>query len=431
MLQFCREAWYKKIGFVGHEGQMLLLNNADDPVIRFYVFVCGRRWGKSLVAARMAEPTLLLPGKRVWVVSPTYNQANLVCREIRASIVEGVMKENGWKLRRDSRTAPLVMEFPWHDDKGQYTILEGKSATVPDSLRGEELDLLIVDEAAMLNRSLWEYALRPTVSSRNGKVVFITTPKGYNWLYDLWTRGHDRAAFPEWMSYQGASWENPFTPTLDIEEARRTLSEAAFDQEYGAKFTTYLGQVYKEFDEGIHVMPAAEMDALIQPDWPRYRTIDFGYENPFVCLYVAKDPSDRFYIYKEYYQQHRTVEHHADKLNQQADREYEFTTADPSGASERATLLEKGIPTVAVRSDVLHGLEAVRKALKVRDDGKPGLYVSSKCICTKKEFNLYHYPEKGNIEAPAKEHDHAMDAIRYFIVNWQRGYTRHVVGVYA
>lgn len=181
----------------------------------------------------------------------------------------------------------------------------------------------------------------------------------------------------------------------------------------------------KEFDETVHIVPAD--DLFIHPNWAKYRSIDFGYANPFVCLYIAVDPEDRVIIYDEYYQSHRTVEQHANFLNQQGDPllpgsagEFEYTTCDPSGA--RATLLENGIPTVAARSGTLQGLEAVRQQLRIRADGKPGLYVSSRCVETIKEFNLYSYSENTNSEKPVKDHDHAMDAIRYFIVNWRRGY---------
>lgn len=98
----------------------------------------------------------------------------------------------------------------------------------------------------------------------------------------------------------------------------------------------------------------------------------------------TKDPEDRVIIYDEYYKRHRTVEGHAKHLNGKLDvsntascaseirNVYEYTTCDPSGASARATLLENGILTVAVRSNVLQGLEAVRQLLRVRADGKPG-----------------------------------------------------------
>ena len=197
--------------------------------------------------------------------------------------------------------------------------------------------------------------------------------------------------------------------------------------------------MYKEFDEAIHIVPADEL--FIHPDWARFRSIDFGYENPFVCLYFVVDPEDRMILYDEYYQRHRTVEQHANFLNEKGDVDFptarsesghfEYTTCDPSGASARATLLENGIPTLAVRSSILQGLEAVSGQLKVREDGKPVFYVSSRCVETIREFNRYSYPESSISEEPVKEHDHAMDTIRYFVVNWRRGCISQQPGRYG
>ena len=296
----------------------------------------------------------------------------------------------------------------------------------------------------MCKASVWEQYLRPTLTDREGWALFITTPNGYNWIYDLWKRGND-PDHREWKSLKSPSWENPHLSMEDIEEAQRTMSARVFMQEYGADFTLSSGQVYKEFNEAVHIVPADEL--FIHPDWPRFRSIDFGYENPFVCLYITVDPEDRVIIYDEYYQRHRTVEQHANFLNEQrsvfcssktnsdkAEKEvgdFVYTTCDPSGASARATLLENGIPTLAVRSNIFQGLEAVREQLRIRADGKPGLYVSSLCVETIKEFNLYSYPESAISEEPVKDHDHAMDAIRYFVVNWRRGYMNQKPGRYG
>ncbi len=360
---------------------------------------------------------ILAPGTRGWVVSKTYDLTRKVIREIYSDLVI----KRRLKPVKNQMGGPIVLEFPWGSS------VEGKSAEHPESLLGEGLDWLIFDECAKCKASVWEQYLRPTLTDREGWALFITTPSGYNWVYDLWKRGND-PDHPEWESFKSPSWENPHLSRQDIDEARRTMSEAVFMQEYGADFTLSSGQVYKEFDEAKHIVPENEL--IIHPNWPKFRSIDFGYENPFVCLYITVDPEDRVIIYDEYYQRHRTVEQHAKNLNWD-NTEYKYTISDPSGASARATLLEKGIPTVAARSNILHGLEAVRQQLKIREDGKPGFYISSRCVEAIKEFNLYSYPESIDGEEPVKEHDHCMDALRYFIVNWRRGYIRQKVAIYG
>jgi len=426
-MKFSKDEWFEMSGYRPHCGQSILHNSKA----RFRVTVAGRRWGKSLSAAKEAEAMILTPETRGWVVSKTYDLTKKVIREIHNDIV---IKSKIEPIRRQM-SGPILLEFPWGSS------IEGKSAEHPESLLGEGLDWLIFDECAICKKRVWEQYLRPTLTDREGWALFITTPHGYNWVYDLWKRGKD-PDYPEWESFKSPSWENPHLSREDIAEARRTMSEAAFLQEYGADFTLSSGQVYREFSAAIHVVAENELKRMLHPKWPKYRSIDFGYENPFVCLYIAVDPEDRVIIYDEYYKRHRTVEEHAKYLNNRSDASgtsgssgtYEYTTCDPSGASARATLLENGIPTVAVRSNVLQGLEAVRQLLKVRADGKPGLYISSRCVDTIKEFNLYSYPEAytvANGEEPVKDYDHAMDAVRYFIVNWRLGHIMQRAGKYG
>ena len=414
-LEINTKVLYKAIGFKPHPKEQVFLDRTE----RFLVLICGRRWGKTLSAARWALPKILVPGTRGWVVSKTYDLTMKVLREIHADLA--------WRMKLKpstyQRSSPIRMEMPWG------SVIEGKSAEIPDRLMGEGLDWLVFDECAACKSRVWDFYLRPTLTDRDGTALFITTPKGYNWVYDLYKRGMDDD-HPEWWSLCSPSWDNPHISPEDIEEARLTLTEAAFAQEFGAEFTTYACMVYKEFDRDVHIIPAREMN--IHPDWPRYRSIDFGYENPFVCLYIAVDPADRIYVYKEYVKRHVTVEQHAKHLNQDTTK-YEYTICDPSGASARATLLENGIITLALGTRIQDGLEAVRKQLAIRSDGKPGLFVSSACTETLLEFNMYSYPENAlglGADVPKKEYDHCMDALRYFVANWRKGYAKQYTGIY-
>ena len=435
---FDKKELFRISGYEPHPGQVLL----HDSKARFRVVIAGRRWGKSLLAAKEAETMILKPLTRGWIVSKTYDLGEKVFREIHNTLIH---QFNLQTVRKSysPKGGSMYLEFP------QGSIVEVKSAEHPDSLVGEGLDWLVFDECASCKASIWEQYLRPTLSDRNGWALFISTPRGYNWLYDLWKRGND-PDHPEWKSFRFPSWDNPHLSGEDIEEAKRTMSRAAFEQEYGAAFTFSSGQVYKEFDPAIHIVPEEELNILSSAEsgeWRRFRSIDFGYENPFVCLYIAVDPEDRVIIYDEYYQRHKTMEQHASFLLEEEQKSkakikslitrkhdnslYEFTTCDPSAASARATLFEKGIVTIAPRSNILQGLELVRRQLRVREDGKPGLYISSKCVNTIKEFNLYSYPDKMDTEEPDKENDHAMDSLRYFLIQWNRGYISQKFAVYA
>ena len=89
------------------------------------------------------------------------------------------------------------------------------------------LDWLIIDEAATLpNTLIWEQYLRPTLSDRNGWALFTSTPRSFNWLYELFSRGKDDN-FPDWDSWQHSSMESPYFKD-DIEELKRTLDEMTY-----------------------------------------------------------------------------------------------------------------------------------------------------------------------------------------------------------
>jgi len=427
-----KEEWFEVSGYKPHSSQKIF----HVSKARFRVVVAGRRWGKSLLAAKEAETMLLLPKTRGWVVSKTYDLGEKVFREIYKTLILK-FKLKTIKKSYSPKSGSMYLEFPWG------SVVEVKSAEHPDSLIGEGLDWVVFDECASCKGLIWEQYLRPTLSDKNGWALFISTPRGYNWLYELWKRGND-PNYPEWESFKFPSWDNPYLSKEDIDEAKRTLSETVFEQEYGASFNFSLGQVYKEFDTDIHVI--SEKELFIDPNWPRYRSIDFGYENPFVCLYITVDPEDRVIIYDEYYQRHRTTEQHAENMLEEERKAsqklqdlgvninqrdiYEFTTCDPSAASARATLFENGIKTIAPRSNIIEGLELVRQQLKIRSDGKPGLYVSSRCVNTIKEFSLYSYNDSMS-EEPVKENDHAMDCLRYFMTQWRKGFISQNSAIYA
>ncbi len=89
-------------------------------------------------------------------------------------------------------------------------------------------------------------------------------------------------------------------------------------------------RIYKEFDKAIHIIPDDQL--VLALDWQKFRSIDFGYIEPFVCIYLTIDTEDRVIIYDEYYQTGKTTEEHAKILQQKLDH-FEYTTCAPSESS--------------------------------------------------------------------------------------------------
>jgi hypothetical protein len=180
-------------------------------------------------------------------------------------------------------------------------------------------------------------------------------------------------------------------------------------------FAAFLGAVYKLFAKDTHVIKPFEIPA----DWPRYRAIDFGFNNPFACLFLARDPDDRWYVYAEHYRAQETLAFHAERIKQISGRQRFLATFADHDAQDRYELERLGIKTTPARKDVHLGIEAVQATLKVQGDGRPRLFLFETCKHTIEEMLGYRWAEGTETadpkDEPLKANDHALDALRYAI----------------
>jgi len=196
------------------------------------------------------------------------------------------------------------------------------------------------------------------------------------------------------------------------------------------RWATSEGVVYENWDPAVHLIDAFP----IPDDWERYRCIDFGYTNPFVCGWWAMDPDGRLYRYREIYHTKRIVADHAIQIKDlSGDERFEDTVADHD-AEDRATLDRAGIGTSSAKKAVRPGIDAVTDRLKIQDDGKARLYIFRDClvevdeklreahkpICLAEEFDSYIWRKsvegKPIKEEPVKTDDHGMDEMRYIVM---------------
>ena len=131
-------------------------------------------------------------------------------------------------------------------------VIEFRSADNPDSLRGEGVARVVIDEAARVKREAWEDVMRPAISDTGGRVMFISTPKGRNWFFEMWTRGQDTRAWEDYESWIFPTADNPKIPASDIEQARLTLPADVFRQEYLAEFLEDSAGVFRNVEACIN-----------------------------------------------------------------------------------------------------------------------------------------------------------------------------------
>lgn len=189
------------------------------------------------------------------------------------------------------------------------------------------------------------------------------------------------------------------------------------------------GAIYSEFDPAIHMIDADQCPPFIR----RFRVVDFGYTNPFVCQWWGMDADGRLYRYREIYMTHKLVEELTPEIIRlTGDEVIEFTLADHD-AEDRATMQKHGISTSAAVKDVSPGIQAVESRLKIQGDGKPRLYFvrgalvevdeslaeAHKPTCTEDEFPDYVWTKyadgKPDKEQPLKVNDHGCDGTRYIV----------------
>jgi PBSX family phage terminase large subunit len=177
----------------------------------------------------------------------------------------------------------------------------------------------------------------------------------------------------------------------------------------------------------------------IPADWPRYMAIDFGYVNPFCCLWAAKDPDGRLYIYRQIYMTKRLVEDHAKDIKKVS--RWGEKDGDPLPREvivdhdvEDYKTLERhtGLYTTPAKKTVSDGIQAVAARWRPAGDGKPRLMIFRNCLverdqelakakrptCLEEEPDSYIWDTKQGRkqgEQPVKDNDHGLDPARYLV----------------
>ena len=219
--------------YAPHPAQ-IAIHQARDK--RFRTVCTGRRFGKTLcLAAELLDRGGSEKAGEYGWIAPTYNVADRGIEAIRM-IAEGNIEVSG--------RAPTRVEFR---TKIGMTRIWFLSADNPDNIRGFGFQGVVIDEAAAIPVSVWHYVLRPTIAQTLGWAVFVSTPKGRNWFYDLYTRGMDPNE-TDYASFTFPSKASPFFPAKEWEEAKRTLPADVFRQEYEAEFMEDSAGVFRNVD---------------------------------------------------------------------------------------------------------------------------------------------------------------------------------------
>ena len=155
-----------------------------------------------------------------------------------------------------------------------------RSAYYPDLLRGEGLDLVVFDEAAFMQASIWQEIVRPMLATTRGSAVFLSTPCGRNWFCDLFNIGNDPDE-TDWYACHCYTAENLEIEMEELESIRRQTSEHIWQTEYMAQFSDDAGQVFRGLNAAVEPAPAAP-----EPDHRYVAGIDWGRSRDYTAITV-------------------------------------------------------------------------------------------------------------------------------------------------
>jgi hypothetical protein len=244
---------------------------------RFRVLVAGRRFGKTYLALVELCKAASVRGHLAWYVGPTYEQA----------------KRIAWKPLKEM-TRPFWATKPNETDLRIDLVWGGticvRGADNYDSLRGDGLDFLVLDEYASIAREAWDAVLRPALADRQGRALFIGTPRGFNHFHELFEGAEAR---PDWEAFQFTTAEGGNVPAEELVSAAHYLDERTYRQEFEASFVNLgIGRVYYSFERETHV-GKLRFDRRVALSW----ALDFNM-NP-LCSVLAQVYGGRVHVLEE------------------------------------------------------------------------------------------------------------------------------------
>ena len=397
------------LGVTPNSSQTALINAINNPKYRFVCAAISRRQGKTYIANIIGQLITLVPGSNVLLMSPNYSLS-----QISFDLQRQLIKHFDLEVTRDNAKDKVI------ELSNGSTIRMGSINQV-DSVVGRSYDLIIFDEAALVDgRDAFNVALRPTLDKENSKAIFISTPRGRNnYFAEFWQRGFSDE-FSEWASVRATYHENPRLSQTDIDEAKKTMSEAEFNQEYMADFNVFEGQVWA-FNHETQVNDLSEIET---GRMDVFAGMDVGYKDPTAFCVIAYDwDAQKYYLLDEYLDAERTTEQHAierRKLIHKWDIDYIYI--DSAAQQTRFDFAQNyDITTINAKKSVLDGIGHVGGIV---DNDK--LFVHQTCKESLMCLDQYQWDPNPNLLKEKPKHNyasHMADALRYALYSFETSAT--------
>lgn len=399
------EGYLELLGIEPIPSQIALINAINSPKYRFVCAALSRRQGKTYIANIIGQLISLIPNCHILIMSPNYSLS-----QISFDLQRNLIKHFDLEVARDNAKDKVI------ELTNGSTVRMGSINQV-DSSVGRSYDLIIFDEAALANgRDAFNVALRPTLDKDNSKAIFISTPRGRNnWFSEFFYRGFSDE-FPEWVSIKATYLDNPRVSQTDIDEAKRTMSDAEFAQEYMADFNVYEGQIwsfnFEECVQNLSELDVSGMDIIAG--------LDVGFRDPTALVVIAYDwDSGNYYLLEEYYHAERTTEQHAEHIREILDRyNVDFVFIDSAAQQTKFDFAQNyDISCTNAKKSVIDGIGYVSSII---DNDR--LIIHQECKETLRSVDQYRWDDRPGLQTEKPKHDessHIADALRYALYSFE------------
>lgn len=320
-----------------------------------------------------------------------------------------------------------------------------------ENYKSAEFNFLGIDEATLNEWEIISFLIsrsRSSIPGHKPRIVMGTNPGGVGHVWFKTFFGIDDARFPPEATFiPPPTEEDPeplsrcFIPAKLADNPRLSENDPKYRQklmllplnerrmQMDGDWNVFEGRFFPEFTAKSIVAPESVLDKAGQmpKHWRYYRSVDYGYSDPFCCIWFAVAPDGHVYAYRELYLRQLRDKQQVELIKDNSFEPVEYTTCDPamkqknaSGVSPYENYAIAGVVMVPSNNDRVMGWMAVRNLLAMHPDGTPILRVFANLKKTIGEIqDAVHsddpkHTDDININS---RRDHAIDTLRYWAVS--------------
>lgn len=409
--------FFRAVGYFPHNKQVEI----HKSKARFRIVAAGARSGKSMSAGAEIAYRALFPNQRIWAVSSQYELAEKefiwALEFLEKFYINGERILNYASLT-NAQKGSRVLKFPW----GSF--VKTKSTEKPQTLLGEELDFIVLCEAAQIPRSVWERMLRARIGPRNGDLLATSTPFWDANLFADFYKETLRDESGEWEGWNFGVLANPTFPKSEYYKAKEELDSKVFDEQYEGKFVEKCGKLY-EINDKVFIDKAA-IENL-----PVLAGIHYQSNNPLSVVFLAVDAAkNKFYLFDEIYKENITPRTVAREIKEKVKgKRFLGIISNYWDHATTKELKEAGLPVSSNTKEkeigktvaYIRRLQNVGNYLKINEKtGESKLNIYRSCAYTINDLTNAKWPKKREdeegkheIELPLTRHLFAPLALSY------------------